>query len=68
VNRFQAPTVGRWLDTREVSASLLRLNGTPDKPRAFVFLRVRPREGGARRDACGWRRGRGKSGQISLSP
>jgi hypothetical protein len=45
VNRLQAPTMGRWLDTREVSASLLRLNGTCAKPRAFVFLRVRPLEG-----------------------
>jgi hypothetical protein len=45
VNRLQAPTVGGWLETREVSASLLRLNGTPEKPRAFVFLRVRPLEG-----------------------
>ena len=45
VNRLQAPTVGRWLDARAVSASLLRLNGTPDQPRAFVFLRVRPLEG-----------------------
>ena len=43
VNRFQAPTVGQWLRGRDVSAWLLRLNGTPAKPRAFAFLRVRPR-------------------------
>lgn len=42
VNRFQAPTIGRWLKERAVSAWLLRLNGTAEKPRAFAFVRVRP--------------------------
>lgn len=42
VNRLQAPVVGQWLKTRAVSAWLLRLNGTPEKPRAFAFLRVQP--------------------------
>jgi hypothetical protein len=42
VNRLQAPTVGCWLKERDVSAWLSRLNGTPEKPRAFVFVRVRP--------------------------
>lgn len=45
VNRFQAPTVGRWLNERAVSAWLLRLNGTPEKPRAFAFVKVRPLKG-----------------------
>jgi hypothetical protein len=45
VNRLQAPAVGRWLDARAVSASLLRLSGTPERLRAFVFLRVRPLQG-----------------------
>ncbi|CAN5277277.1 hypothetical protein BH10PSE3_BH10PSE3_20830 [soil metagenome] len=42
VNRLQAPVVGQWLKTRAVSAWLLRLNGTSEKPRAFAFLRVQP--------------------------
>ena len=42
INRLQAPTFGRWLKERAVSAWLLRLNGTPEKPRAFAFVRVRP--------------------------
>jgi hypothetical protein len=42
VNRLQAPTIGCWLRERHVRAWLLRLNGTPEKPRAFVFLQVRP--------------------------
>ncbi|MDP1630162.1 MAG: HIRAN domain-containing protein [Caulobacter sp.] len=42
VNRFQAPTIGTWLNERAVSAWLLRLNGTDERPRAFAFVRVRP--------------------------
>ena len=42
VNRLQAPTFGRWLKERALSAWLLRLNGTPERPRAFAFVRVRP--------------------------
>ncbi|MEH0197271.1 HIRAN domain-containing protein [Caulobacter sp. CCNWLY153] len=42
VNRLQAPVVGQWLRSRDVRVWLLRLNGTPDKPRAFAFLSVRP--------------------------
>lgn len=42
VNRVQAPSVSTWIRTREVGASLLRLNGSTSKPRAFVFLKVRP--------------------------
>ena len=41
VNRLQAATFGLWLKERAVSAWLLRLNGTPEKPRAFAFVRVR---------------------------
>ena len=44
MNRLQAPTMRRWLEQRDVSAWLLRMNGTPAKPRAFVFVRVRPNE------------------------
>jgi len=42
VNRLQAPTVGRWLNERRVSAWIVRLNGSLEKPRAFIFLSVRP--------------------------
>lgn len=43
INRFQAQAVGRWLQQREVSAWLIRLNGKPDHPRAFAFVSVRPK-------------------------
>lgn len=42
VNRVQAPSVSVWLSTRQVEASVLRLNGSATKPRAFLFLKVRP--------------------------
>jgi hypothetical protein len=40
INRLQAPTVRGWVDEERTSAVLEKLNGTPDKPRAFIFLRV----------------------------
>lgn len=43
INRLQAEAVGQWLQFREVSAWLVRLNGRPDHPRAFAFVSVRPR-------------------------
>ncbi|GAA0868382.1 hypothetical protein GCM10009116_04920 [Brevundimonas basaltis] len=45
VNRVQAPSVSAWISTRQVEATLLRLNGSTTKPRAFVFLKVRPLAG-----------------------
>ncbi len=42
VNRLQAPTFRRWLETRRVTCVIERLNGRPGHPRAFVFVRVRP--------------------------
>lgn len=42
VNRVQSPTISQWLVTRDVQASLLRLNGSSQKPRAFIFVSVRP--------------------------
>ncbi len=44
VNRLQAPSVGAWLNHRNVSAWLVRLNGRPDAPRAFAFVQVRKRQ------------------------
>jgi hypothetical protein len=40
INRFQALTVVGWINNNRVSAVLEKLNGKPDKPRAFIFLRV----------------------------
>ncbi len=45
VNRLQAPTIGRWLRERDLSAWLQRLNGTAEAPRAFAFLQMRSRAG-----------------------
>jgi hypothetical protein len=42
VNRLQAKTFLRWLAERQVSGVLERLNGRAGKPRAFIFVRVRP--------------------------
>jgi hypothetical protein len=41
INRLQAPTVRHWLASRSVSAVLQRLNGRPEKPKAFAFVEVR---------------------------
>lgn len=42
INRLQAPSFLQWLDSRRVTAEIERLNGKADKPRAFLFIRVRP--------------------------
>ncbi|GEO82248.1 HIRAN domain-containing protein [Pararhodospirillum oryzae] len=42
INRLQAPTFRRWLETRTVSAVVQRLNGRAGRPRALAFVRVRP--------------------------
>jgi hypothetical protein len=44
VNRLQAKTFLQWLTKRKVSAVLERLNGSEERPRAFIFVRVRPSE------------------------
>lgn len=41
VNRLQAPTFLKWFAERHVSATLERLNGSRNHPRAFIFVRVR---------------------------
>jgi hypothetical protein len=43
VSRLQARSVLRYLEVRRVTAFLARLNGSPDRPRAFAMLHVRPR-------------------------
>lgn len=45
VNRLQAATFRRWLVIAEVGARIERLNGTPERPRAFVRVKVRPKAG-----------------------
>jgi len=41
INRLQAATFQHWLRERDVTAVIERLNGRPDRPRAFIFVRVR---------------------------
>ncbi len=43
VNRLQAPAMGRLLREADITAVLLRLNGTVDVPKAFVFIKARSR-------------------------
>jgi hypothetical protein len=40
INRLQAPVVGKWVQENRAFAVLEKLNGTPAKPRAFIFLRT----------------------------
>lgn len=47
INRLQAGAFRCWLAGREVSGVIERLNGQAGKPRAFVFVRVRPARGRA---------------------
>lgn len=39
INRLKAPVIRNWIDAGRVSAVIEKLNGRPDKPRAFIFLR-----------------------------
>ncbi len=43
VNRLQAPKFRQLLEAADVSGWYLRTNGTTERPRAFLFVRVRPR-------------------------
>src|SRR6185312_9652459 len=43
VNRLQAPTIAKWLESRKVSSDVLRKNGRADAPRAYAKISVRPR-------------------------
>lgn len=44
VNRLQTGAFHNWLERAHVEAWLERLNGTEERPRAFVFVRVTPAE------------------------
>jgi hypothetical protein len=39
INRLQAPVVREWVQAGRVTASIERLNGTPERPKAFIFVR-----------------------------
>lgn len=41
VSRVQAPSFVRWLDQFEVSGTIDRVNGTPERPSVHVFVSVR---------------------------
>jgi hypothetical protein len=45
VNRLQAGTFLQWLKYRQVTGVIERLSGTIERPRAFIFIRVRPIHG-----------------------
>lgn len=40
VNRFQASTFHEWLESDRVQAWVERRNGSPERPRAYMFVRV----------------------------
>jgi hypothetical protein len=44
INRLQAPTFLRWMTEGRVHGFLERLNGSTNRPRAFIFVRVDPKE------------------------
>ena len=45
INRLQAKTVASWLENRDISAKLVRVNGSTDRPRPYIFVRVRSKQG-----------------------
>lgn len=42
VNRMQAPTVGYWMDHRDIHLIVQRVNGRTGSPKVYALLRVRP--------------------------
>lgn len=42
VNRLQTSAFKVWLETANIKAIVERINGKPDRPRVFLFVRVRP--------------------------
>ena len=41
INRLQTGALHRWLKADRVVASVERMNGTPERPRVLIFVRVR---------------------------
>lgn len=48
INRLQAPTFVQWMSEGRVVGSLEHLNGTAERPRAYIFVRVYPRKSASR--------------------
>lgn len=44
VNRLQTKAFHEWAVHSKVAAVVERINGRPDRPRLFIFVRVRPKE------------------------
>ncbi|QQP90565.1 hypothetical protein IGS68_04785 [Skermanella sp. TT6] len=44
INGLQASTFLRWFQERRVSGVIERLNGRTGRPRAFIFVRIRPKQ------------------------
>jgi hypothetical protein len=42
VNRLQTSAFNQWLKTATICAVVERINGKPERPRVFLFVRVRP--------------------------
>jgi hypothetical protein len=42
VNRLQAPAFHQWIKNNKISAVVERINGKVERPRVFLFVRVRP--------------------------
>lgn len=42
INRLQAPAILEWIRQDRASAMIARLNGRPDRPRAFIYLAAKP--------------------------
>jgi hypothetical protein len=42
INRIQAPAILEWIRQCRASAAIERLNGRPDRPRAFIYLAAGP--------------------------
>ena len=40
INRLQAPAFHTWIREQRVQATLQRLNGSAEKPKAYIFVRV----------------------------
>jgi hypothetical protein len=42
INRLQAPVIGKWVADRKIQAQIHRVNGSPERPRVYIFVRVTP--------------------------
>ena len=42
VNRLQAPAFHQWIKHNKITAVVERINGKVERPRVFLFVRIRP--------------------------